>query len=41
MELTLAATQMACAWDRDANVRKAESLVREAAGQGARLILLQ
>lgn len=40
-ELTLAVTQMACTWDRDANIAQAEALVREAAGQGAGLVLLQ
>ena len=40
-ELTVAVTQMACSWDRDANIAAAEALVREAAGKGARLILLQ
>ena len=40
-KLTMAVTQMACTWDRDANIRRAEALVREAAGQGAKLILLQ
>ncbi|MEL7464575.1 MAG: N-carbamoylputrescine amidase [Pseudomonadota bacterium] len=39
--LTMAVTQMACTWDRDANIARAEALVREAAGQGAKLILLQ
>ena len=39
--LKIAVTQMACTWDRAANVAKAEALVREAAGQGAELILLQ
>ena len=39
--VTLAATQMACTWDKDANIANAESLVREAAGQGAQVILLQ
>ncbi|HZF26662.1 MAG TPA: N-carbamoylputrescine amidase [Steroidobacteraceae bacterium] len=37
----VAATQMACSWDRDANVAKAEKLVREAARKGANVILLQ
>ena len=41
MKLTIAATQMQCVWDRDANIAQAEALVREAAGRGARLILLQ
>lgn len=39
--VTVAATQMACTWDRAANVANAEALVREAAGQGAQVILLQ
>src|SRR3546814_787791 len=38
---TREATQMACSWDRDANLDKAEWLVREAARQGANIILLQ
>ncbi|MFO1236217.1 MAG: N-carbamoylputrescine amidase [Alphaproteobacteria bacterium] len=40
-ELIVAATQMACSWDRDANIANAERLVRAAAAKGARLILLQ
>ncbi len=40
-EVTVAATQMACTWDRAANVARAESLVREAAGRGARMVLIQ
>ncbi len=40
-EVTVAATQMACSWDRAANVDKAESLIRKAAGQGAQIILIQ
>ncbi|MEO1293722.1 MAG: N-carbamoylputrescine amidase [Pseudomonadota bacterium] len=39
--VTLAATQMACSWDRDANIAKAEALVRAAADNGAQVILLQ
>ncbi|MFK8253914.1 N-carbamoylputrescine amidase [Ancylobacter terrae] len=39
--LTLAATQMPCDGDPAANVARAEHLVRTAAAQGARLILLQ
>jgi len=39
--LTVAATQMACSDDHAANLDRAESLVREAAGRGAGLILLQ
>jgi N-carbamoylputrescine amidase len=40
-EITVAATQMACSWDREANVAQAESLIREAAGQGAQIVLIQ
>jgi N-carbamoylputrescine amidase len=40
-KLTFAATQMACDWDRPGNLDRAEQLVREAAGQGAQVILLQ
>ena len=39
--VTVAATQMACSWDRDANVNGVERLVREAASRGARIILPQ
>lgn len=39
--VTVAATQMTCGWDRDANLDKAEALIREAAGKGARIVLLQ
>lgn len=40
-EITVAATQMACSWDTEANLDEAEALVRDAAGQGAQIILLQ
>jgi len=40
-KVTFAATQMACTWDREANVRNGERLVREAARRGANLVLLQ
>jgi N-carbamoylputrescine amidase len=40
-QVTVAATQFACGWDLGANLDQAERLVREAAGRGARLILLQ
>lgn len=40
-EVTVAATQMACSWDLDENLATAERLVREAAGQGAQIILVQ
>lgn len=39
--VTLAATQMACGWDRDANLTAAQDMVRHAAGQGANVVLLQ
>lgn len=39
--VTVAATQMACSWDREANIARGEQLVREAHGKGARIILLQ
>jgi N-carbamoylputrescine amidase len=41
MEVTIAATQMACTWDVEANINLAEELVREAAASGANVILLQ
>ena len=41
MKVTVAATQMACTWDRAANIKRASALVREAAGKGAQVILLQ
>ncbi len=37
----VAASQMQCSSDRDENIAKAESMVREAAAQGAQIILLQ
>ena len=39
--VTVAATQMACTWDIDGNVARAEKLVREAAAKGAQIILIQ
>lgn len=39
--VTVAATQMSCSWDRQANIDKAEKLVREAAAKGAQIILIQ
>lgn len=39
--VTVAATQMACGWDVQANIEQAEALVREASGQGAQIVLLQ
>ena len=39
--ITLAATQFACTWDLPANADRAEALARQAAGQGAQVILIQ
>ncbi len=39
--VTVAATQMACSWDLEANIARAEKLVRAAAARGARVILIQ
>ncbi|TVQ16986.1 MAG: N-carbamoylputrescine amidase [Spirochaetaceae bacterium] len=39
--VTVAATQMACSWDRAANIAGAERLVRLAAAEGAQIVLLQ
>jgi len=39
--LIVAATQMACTWDRDANIATAEQLVRAAHAKGAQLVLIQ
>ncbi len=41
MKVKVAATQMACTWDMEENLATAERLVRQAAGQGANVILLQ
>jgi N-carbamoylputrescine amidase len=40
-EVTVAATQMKCSWNLPENLDKAESLIRQAAGQGANIILIQ
>jgi N-carbamoylputrescine amidase len=40
-QVTVAATQFACAWDLPANVEKACDLIRQAAGMGAQVILIQ
>ena len=39
--VTVAATQMACSWDRAGNIANAEKLVRQAAAKGAQIILIQ
>lgn len=38
--VTVACLQMACGWDREANIAHGEALVREAAARGAQVILL-
>lgn len=40
-QVKVAATQMACSWDQEANVSRALKLVREAAAQGAQIVLIQ
>ena len=40
-KVTAAVTQMSCSRDREENLQKAERLVRQAAEQGAQIILLQ
>ncbi len=39
--VTVAATQFACSWDLPANADRADALVRQAAGQGAQVVLIQ
>ena len=39
--VTVAATQFACSWTLPANLDRAEALVRQAAQDGAQVILLQ
>ena len=39
--VTVACTQMKCSWDREANIAKAEQLIREAAAKGADIIRIQ
>jgi len=40
-DVGVAATQMACSWERDANIDRAENLVRQAAAGGASIVLIQ
>jgi N-carbamoylputrescine amidase len=40
-KVTVAATQMACSWDVDDNIKKAEKLVISAAKEGANIVVLQ
>jgi N-carbamoylputrescine amidase len=39
--ITVAATQFACSWNREANIDEAERLTRQAAAMGGQVILLQ
>jgi N-carbamoylputrescine amidase len=39
--ITVAATQFACSWDLPANADRAEALIRQAAAEGANIILIQ
>jgi N-carbamoylputrescine amidase len=41
MKITVAATQMHCTWDVEANVERATALVRRAVDEGANVVLLQ
>ncbi|NVO58070.1 N-carbamoylputrescine amidase [Rhodobacteraceae bacterium B1Z28] len=40
-KVTLAATQMSCTWDQEGNIARVEAMVREAAAEGANVILIQ
>lgn len=40
-KVTVAATQMHCTWDQEDNLNRAEHLIRDAAAQGAQVILIQ
>jgi N-carbamoylputrescine amidase len=40
-KVVVAATQMACGWEREANIVRAEGLIREAARRGANVVLIQ
>ncbi|WP_067093878.1 N-carbamoylputrescine amidase [Marinomonas atlantica] len=40
-KVTVAATQMHCTWDQQDNLNRAETLIRNAASQGAQIILIQ
>jgi N-carbamoylputrescine amidase len=40
-KVTFAATQFACSWNREANIAKAKTMVREAADKGANVVVLQ
>lgn len=40
-QVSVAATQMSCSWNLGDNIDKAEALIREAAAQGAQIVLIQ
>lgn len=40
-KVTVAATQFACSWDREANIAKADRMIRDAHARGAQIILIQ
>ncbi|MFI3256575.1 MAG: nitrilase-related carbon-nitrogen hydrolase, partial [Psittacicella sp.] len=40
-KVTVAATQMHCTWDGQANIERAEKLIRDAHKEGAQIILIQ
>jgi len=40
-QVTVAATQMECDWDRAGNIARAEGLVRQASADGANIVLIQ
>ena len=40
-DVGVAATQMACSWERDENIDRAENLVRQATSGGASIVLIQ
>lgn len=41
MNVTVAATQMACSWDLEKNVQRACTLINQAADKGAQIVLIQ
>ena len=41
VDVGVAATQMACSWERDSNIDRAENLGRQAAAGGASIVLIQ
>ncbi|SVE52832.1 uncharacterized protein METZ01_LOCUS505686 [marine metagenome] len=41
MKIKVAATQMTCTWETEENITKATKLIKQAADEGANIILLQ